>query len=509
MNTVNLPVKAGVSAGNIEDLAMQPVPVKFCPGPEYAEKNRKWQGVPGIERAANGRLWATWFSGGCNEDEFNYALLVTSGDNGVTWSEPTLVIDPPANIRAFDSVLWHDPLGRMWFIWAQCAHYGKTFDGRGGVWFIRCENSGSPSPEWSSPRRIANGVMKNRPTVLSTGEWLFPCAIWTHNRPYFHSLPEEEYSNVVCSRDQGETFELLGSADVPNRDCDEHIIVEKNDGTLWMLVRVKDGIGEAFSHDRGRTWLASPHAVLPGPCSRFHIRRLRSGRLLLINHVNFTKRSHLTALLSDDEGLSWPHQLLLDERTNVSYPDAVETPEGRILMIYDRNRLGESEILLQSFTEEDILRNHRPGYVDRGPTIISQKHRVTLGFDQAPLDNDQFIDHLINVRREKQGESGVSIRAEDSHGELLILPFWFDGDSLYLDYSTSPTGCIRVELHDFFGIPIKGYTLDDCFELKGDRGERLVKWQHGSNVGALAGKLIRMNFTMSHATLYSFRFGRS
>lgn len=41
---------------------------------------------------------------------------------------------------------------------------------------------------------------------------------------------------------------------MPDRFYDEHMLVEKQDGTLWMLLRLKTGIGEAFSSDGGKTW---------------------------------------------------------------------------------------------------------------------------------------------------------------------------------------------------------------------------------------------------------------
>ena len=50
-----------------EDLALKPVNINFSPGVEYWGKSRKWQGIPGIERAANERLWAVRYSGGCTE----------------------------------------------------------------------------------------------------------------------------------------------------------------------------------------------------------------------------------------------------------------------------------------------------------------------------------------------------------------------------------------------------------------------------------------------------------
>jgi hypothetical protein len=494
-----------------DNLALKPVKINFSPGPEYSEKSRKWQGIPGIERAPNGRLWATWYTGGRAEDENNHVVLTTSSDDSLTWSEPLLVIDPPGDIRASDPVLWHDPRGCLWLFWMQTAHCGMTFDGCGGVWAITCTNSGSPSPSWSSPRRIANGIMMNKPTVLSSSEWLLPCAVWSHRGPWKISLPEEQYSNVIVSRDQGETFERLGYADVPKRACDEHMIVERRDGTLWMLVRRKDGIGEAISYDRGQTWKASPQVVLPGPNARFHIRRLKSGRLLLINHYGFNGRSHLTALLSDDDGATWPHRLLLDERDSVSYPDAIETPEGRILVIYDRKRVGEGEIIMQTFTEDDVLLNRAPGYESGRLRMISHVHRTDIGSQRILFSNDFLIDRKTNVALKKHSgtrrncDSSISMNANGT-GELLIEPVWFKGAALSLDYASSKVGSIRVELQDWIGLPIKGYTLDDCLEISGDASDHRVRWAHGENVKPLEGQLIRMRFVMRKADLFSLRF---
>jgi hypothetical protein len=39
------------------------------------------------------------------------------------------------------------------------------------LWATVCENPEAEKPAWSVPRRIWHGVMLNKPTVLSTGEW--------------------------------------------------------------------------------------------------------------------------------------------------------------------------------------------------------------------------------------------------------------------------------------------------------------------------------------------------
>ena len=87
---------------------------------------------------------------------------------------------------------------------------------------------------------------------------------------------------------------------------------------------------------------------------------------MLVNHVNFTGRNNLTVQLSEDDGKTWSEGLLLDERNQVSYPDAKEAEDGFIYITYDRERgcakksLEEAqadarEILMAKVTEEDIL----------------------------------------------------------------------------------------------------------------------------------------------------------
>jgi hypothetical protein len=342
------------------DLALAPVALNLAPGPQYHALARLWQGIPSVERGSDGCFYATWYSGGKTEDPDNYTLVVRSTDEGQSWSEPILVIDPPDKVRAFDPNLWTDPRGRLWLFWAQS---WELFDGRVGVWWSVCDDPGAATPRWSAPQRLAHGIMLNKPTVLSTGEWLFPVGLWRSSAwlapdaAGLQAHPEldgERFSNVYVTRDEGSTFALLGRADVPRRVFDENMIVERRDGSLWMLVRTDNGIGESVSTDRGATWSPGRDTGFGGPNSRFFIRRLQSGALLLVNHVDFSGRNNLTALLSDDDGQTWPHRMLLDGRKDVSYPDGFQAPDGTIHIIYDRERYGAREILLASFTEADV-----------------------------------------------------------------------------------------------------------------------------------------------------------
>jgi hypothetical protein len=344
------------------DDPLAPVPPVLAPGPEYQTPARQFQGIPGIEITAGGRLWATWYTGGVNEGPENFVVLVTSSDGGRTWTEPVLVVDPPgAHVRAYDPAIWVDPLGRLWLFWSQCfsPKDGQISDGVNGVWGMYSETPESPAPAWSAPLRLAHGVMMNKPLVLSTGEWGYPTAVWNDLIvPSPAWVREHCRSNLTVSADQGRTYARCGGAEVPQRCFDEHHIVELRDGRLWCLVRTTYGIGQSFSSDRGRTWTPGEDSGLGGPNARFFIRRLQSGRLLLVNHrvdpETRAIRCKLAAWLSDDEGKSWHGGLMLDERPAVSYPDGVQDREGTIWVIYDHERYRAGDILFARFREEDV-----------------------------------------------------------------------------------------------------------------------------------------------------------
>ncbi len=383
----------------LPDLALQPPAVIHKIEPEHARSTRGAQGVPALERTASGRLWAAWYTGKGKrgvESPSSYVVLATSGDDGESWAEK-LVIQAPKFVHTYDPCLWIDPQQRMWFFWAQSA---GLQDGRMGVWAIVTRDASSADPQWSPPRRIANGVMLNKPTVLNNGDWLLPIGLWRDNTnvpnvkfdadelaPYTtemltHDLGEERGSNVYRSTDQGETFERIGQVRIPGTRVDEHMIVERRDGSLWMLLRNTRGIAQSTSSDGGRTW--SPGSVYREGRTfankRFFIRRLQSGALLLVcNNSPEGERSHLTAFISDDEGETWSDGLLLDERES-SYPDGVQAADGTIYIIYDhqrytRNREGREgvgSVQMARFREADIRAGRPVTDAVRLKTVITR-----------------------------------------------------------------------------------------------------------------------------------------
>jgi hypothetical protein len=73
------------------------------------------------------------------------------------------------------------------------------------------------------------------------------------------------------------------------------------------------------------------------------------------------QRSHMTAFVSDDDGITWKGGLVLDERES-SYPDGVQTADGTLYIIYDHQRYtlnrngqqGVGAVQMAVFREADV-----------------------------------------------------------------------------------------------------------------------------------------------------------
>lgn len=332
------------------DARTEPPVIITSPGPEFQDEARPGAMIIGMDRTPKGRIWGCWTGTGDKAD--GYFILATSDDGGETWSKPRLVVgalDPSGKRQrgALVGNLWTDPLGRLWLFFDQAV---IGIPGPRADWYIRCDNPDADAPVWSKPVCFAEeGCTLNKPTILANGDWLLPVSKWA-----------EKTAWVYASTDQGKTWKPRGSVKFPDWNFDEHMFVELRDGRLWMLARTGGNPHESFSTDKGKTWAEpKPAATVQNVNSRFFLRRLKSGRILLVKNgpptERLAKRSHMSAYLSEDDGKTWIGGLLLDERSSVSYPDGFEAPDGLIHILYDWNRHTDAEILLAKFREEDVL----------------------------------------------------------------------------------------------------------------------------------------------------------
>jgi hypothetical protein len=237
-----------------------------------------------------------------------------------------LAIDPDGYgpLKAFDPQPWIDPDGKLWIFW----HHTGIKE----LWAITAEDADKESPKWSTPRRIAKGVVMNKPLVLANGDWLFSIC---------DRLPNDVCAiQSLVSKDKGKSFTVRGQIEASWTELSpsEPMAVERKNSSLWMLVRTSKGIGESVSQDFGMTWSPLAVPVIKHTPSRFYIGRLSSGNLLLVKHLGINEdplsagkgkqRRDLTAFISKDEGKTWSKGLVIDDRVGCSYPDVQQTSDG-------------------------------------------------------------------------------------------------------------------------------------------------------------------------------------
>ena len=372
-------------------------------GEVYDIDNQVWLGCPTIEVTSQGRIWAGWFTGGTRElGTGNYAIIRYSDNDGATWNEQAVaVMHPDTAVQVTKPELWTDPSGNLWLFWIQHTGTGN-FDGRMGTWASICQNPDAETPSWSEPKRLTDGYMRSKPIIINEdgGEtWLYSAFDWMN----------PHYTCVYASKDAGETWSLRGRAESIDlssgqNNLDDPVLIQRLDGSLWLIIRndLASGPYESFSYDGGYTWTHARPSKISGPGTRLTMDRLENGKLLMVYH-DASDRSRLTAFLSDDDGKTWGHKLLLDERSGVTYPDTEITPDGKIYVIYDNGRTTVKEMLMTVFTEEDILAGSYVSSESRQKVLIDKVGGPILG---AQVDGLTKVD-LKDVYATSSTNSGV------------------------------------------------------------------------------------------------------
>ena len=332
-------------------------------------------------RSAKGRVFSSWFTGGPKEPSpENIVLLCYSDDQAKSFTQPQVMAEPKNGTRCFDPTLWIDPKGRLWYVFNRGNKDTAVHDVHARI----CDDPDATPPVFGAEFRVGYegpyAFRMNKPTVLSTGEWIMPV---THATEPVHDwfAGPKQLQGVGISTDEGKTWKLHGALKAPEWAL-ECMITELKDGRLWLLTRTGGGfLWESHSSDKGRTWTEAKASTIPNPGSRFFIRRLASGKLILVKNgpinARLPRRSNLKAFLSDDDGKTWGKGFLIDDRAEVSYPDGFQAPNGDIHILYDWNRHTDAEILHVKFTEADIAKQAEIGKLTMDPEEI--KRRATVG----------------------------------------------------------------------------------------------------------------------------------
>lgn len=184
--------------------------------------------------------------------------------------------------------------------------------------------------------------------------------------------------------------------------------------------------------------------------------------------------------------------------------------KGRVGTQKVHGMLGSTDILFMSSRagSEKYDRTFKEAYIRPGLDAArwaSRANYVALNVQPTGVD-EMSIWHSSGDRYALRTDGFVSINAGFEEGRMTTKPISFSGNRLQLNVGTSALGSVRVEMLTADGEPIKGFSLDECDLIVGDKISYAVSWNGSSDVLELAGKPIRLRFVLAEADLYAMRF---
>lgn len=296
---------------------------------------------------------------------------LTSADEGRTWqSQPVFaerakfqISDERAIIRTSKGVIiaaFMNNAEKHW-TWSD-----KLGDAPGAVLptcVVRSTNDGAT---WAAPQKLHDDWTGAIREILETrsGRMIFTSMKMPHN-PGRHTVL------TYCSDDQGVTWQASNVIDLGgagNHDgVTEATIVELKDGRLLMLMRTNWGrLWLADSTDGGLAWHPLGPSDIPASSSPALLRRLQSGRIILVWNRPFPEgqttfplsggdrrwsavpasvhRGELSIAFSEDECKTWSPPVViarkLGGRSRLAYPYLFEASPGELWLTTMQGELG-------------------------------------------------------------------------------------------------------------------------------------------------------------------------
>jgi predicted neuraminidase len=289
---------------------------------------------------SNGDLYLVYY-GGAGEYAIETGVFGSRLKRGTSqWTRPEPVARDPFR-SVGNGVVWQAPDGVVWLFYV--VRFGETWS----TSRVQCKISRDQAQTWSDASMLSleEGTMvRNRPIVLASGEYLLPLYLETGNDPE-RTGPD---SRSLFLRYSPATRTWTPTKPIRSRRGNiQPAVVQLDDKSLVAYCR-RGGdydpktigyIVRSESHDGGMTWSEGKDSAFPNPNAAIELLKLRSGRLLLIYNDSMNRRTPLTAALSEDHDRSWPLKRNIREGDgDFGYPSAFQASDGRIHLVYTSDR---------------------------------------------------------------------------------------------------------------------------------------------------------------------------
>jgi len=326
-------VFSAISAGAAGELRIERV---F--GPEV--KTGPYKHPACLTELDNGDLYLVYY-GGEGEYATDTAVFGSRLKRGdTTWTAPIAIARDPFRSLG-NGVIWQAPDGLVWLFYV--VRFGDTWS----TSRIQAKVSRDRAETWSDAFMISldAGIMvRNRPIVLSNGDYLLPIY---HETGHDTEMVGPDSTSLFLRFDvKTKTWKETGRIKSARGNI-QPAVVELAPNHLIAYCRRGGGYGlskdgyivRAESRDGGWTWTEGKDSPFPNPNAAVEFLKLQSGHLLLVYNDSMSQRTPLAAVLSTDGDKSYPHRRNIAEgRNSFAYPIGFQARDGKIHIVYTSDK---------------------------------------------------------------------------------------------------------------------------------------------------------------------------
>jgi predicted neuraminidase/peroxiredoxin len=302
-----------------------------------------------ITEVRNGDLLCLWYGGSYESAEDQVLFLSRRSTGSRDWSPPHVVVRnlgaPPGN-----AVIFTDGLDRAWIVWGRMESERPIRRGSGwGQCRLLYRTSDDLGRTWSEDKVLHDELgwlPRNATVMLRDGTLALPLS----------GRVDGSYGSfLLTTKDHGRTWQRSGVV----RGGSQPTFIERDDESLFMMMRRSPRIMQSTSADGGKSWASAEQSKLKNPGAGIAMTKLRNGHVLLVfNDTDHEPRSPLSVARSLDDGRTWEKPIELESNLGeYSYPCIIQTRDDRIHITYTCRRWAIKHV---EMNEDWLFRFERP-----------------------------------------------------------------------------------------------------------------------------------------------------